>query len=62
MSHARDLVATGHPHDALAVLNDIDLADPLRAEADRLTADIQRGLLAGAGAAAVAASVRETRR
>ena len=62
MSHARDLVAKGHPHDALAVLNDIDLADPLRAEADRLTADIQRGLLAGAGAAAVAAPVRETRR
>jgi tetratricopeptide (TPR) repeat protein len=62
MSQARDLVAKGHPHDALAVLNDIDLADPLRAEADRLTADIQRGLLAGAGAASVVAPVRETRR
>jgi hypothetical protein len=62
MSHARALVAKGHPRDALAVLNDIDLADPLRAEADRLTADIQRGLLAVAGAAPVAAPVRETRR
>jgi hypothetical protein len=62
MGQARDLVAKGHPHDALAVLNAIDLADPLRAEADRLTADIQRGLLVGAGAAALAVPVRETRR
>jgi hypothetical protein len=62
MSQARQLVANGHPHDALAVLSDIDIADPLRGEADRLMADIQRGLLAGAGMATAAAPVQETRR
>ena len=62
MSQARAFIAKGHPHDALAVLGEIDIADPLRAEADRLTADIQRGLLAGAVAASAAAPVRETRR
>jgi hypothetical protein len=62
MSRARDLVGGGNPHDALVLLNEIDIADPLRAEADRLTADIQRGLLAGADAAPTAAAVRETPR
>jgi tetratricopeptide (TPR) repeat protein len=49
MSRARELAST-RPHEALDLLNDIDIADPLRAEADRLTADIQRGLLGRAGA------------
>jgi hypothetical protein len=62
MSRARELVAAGRPHDALVLLNEIDIADPLRAEADRLTADIQRRLLAGAGAAPTAAAVGETPR
>jgi hypothetical protein len=56
MSRARDLVGTGRPYDALAMLSEIDIADPLRAEADRLTADIQRGLLEGAGSAPSAAA------
>jgi hypothetical protein len=62
ISGARELVNGGHLHDALVLLNEIDIADPLRAEADRLTADIQRGLLAGAGAAPTAAAVGETPR
>jgi len=48
MSRARELVTSGHPHEALALLTEIDIADPLRAEADRLTADIQQGLLESA--------------
>ena len=62
MARARELVASGHPHDALAVLTEIDIADPLRAEADRLTADIQRGLLGAASAAPATAPVGETPR
>ncbi|HKE88257.1 MAG TPA: hypothetical protein VKB50_31085 [Vicinamibacterales bacterium] len=45
LARARDLYLRGLPHDALRVLGDVDIADPLRGEADRLTADIQRGLL-----------------
>jgi len=48
VSRARELWST-RPHEALDLLAEIDIADPLRGEADRLTADIQRGLLAGAG-------------
>jgi len=44
----------------LALLTEIDIADPLRVEADRLTADIQRGLLGGASAAPATAPVGET--
>jgi tetratricopeptide (TPR) repeat protein len=62
MSRARDLVTSGHPHDALALLTEIDIADPLRVEADRLTADIQQGLLGGASAAPATAPVGETPR
>ncbi len=51
ITRARELVTSGHPHDALTVLTEIDIADPLRAEADRLTADIQRGLLESANVA-----------
>jgi hypothetical protein len=62
LSRARELVTSGHPHDALAVLTEIDVADPLRPEADRLTADIQRGLLAGAHASTATVPVGETPR
>jgi hypothetical protein len=62
MTRARELATTGHAHDALALLSEIDIADPLRGEADRLTADIQRGLLGGVGAAPAAAPVGETPR
>jgi hypothetical protein len=48
VSRARELSST-RPHEALDLLRTIDIADPLRGEADRLTADIQRGLLAPAG-------------
>jgi len=37
-------------HDALRLLDRIDTADPVRAEADRLRADVQRDLLAAASA------------
>jgi hypothetical protein len=53
MSRAREL-ASARPHEALDLLREIDIADPLRAEADRLTADIQRGLLGGSGGAPIA--------
>ena len=62
MSRARAMATSGRPHDALALLSEIDIADPVRDEADRLTADIQRGLLAGAVAAPSAAPVGETPR
>jgi len=47
VSRARELYANGRPHEALRLLSDVDIADPFREEADRLTSDIQRGLLAG---------------
>lgn len=46
---ARDLYAAGHLHDALRTLERIDIADPLRTDADLLRSDIQRDLLAAAG-------------
>jgi tetratricopeptide (TPR) repeat protein len=46
LSRARTLYAGGHLNDALKALDRIDIADPARAEADRLRADIQRDLLA----------------
>ena len=45
IAHARELYARGRPHDALRTLREVDIADPLRSDAERLTADIQRGLL-----------------
>jgi tetratricopeptide (TPR) repeat protein len=62
LSRARELSTSGRSHEALRLLNGIDLADPLRGEADRLTADIQRRLLAGAGVAPTAAPLGETPR
>lgn len=46
LDRARNLYAGGHLHDALRLLEGIGIADPVRPEADRLRADIQRVLLA----------------
>jgi tetratricopeptide (TPR) repeat protein len=48
LDRARALYAGGHLHDAMRLLDRIDNADPARPDADRLRADIQRDLLAGA--------------
>jgi hypothetical protein len=45
ITRARSLQSGGHLHDALRVLEQVDAADPLRAAADRLRADVQRQLL-----------------
>jgi tetratricopeptide (TPR) repeat protein len=45
IAQARALYSRGQSRDALRVLSEVDVADPLRGDADRLTADIQRGLL-----------------
>ena len=57
LDRARELYAGGHFHDALRLLDRIGIADPLRPDADRLRADIQRDLLA---AAAAGTSSRDT--
>jgi hypothetical protein len=57
LDRARGLYAGGHLHDAMRLLDRIDIADPARADADHLRADIQRDLLAGASAG-MAASPR----
>lgn len=44
-ARARALAASGHLRDALALLDGIRPTDPLRPEADRLRADVQRQLL-----------------
>jgi hypothetical protein len=46
MSRARELYAGGRLRDALRLIDEIDMADPLRGEADRLRGEIQRDLLA----------------
>jgi hypothetical protein len=51
LSRARTLFDTGHAGDAVRLLGTIPVADPNRAEADRLLAEIQRALLAVADAA-----------
>ena len=48
LDRARRLYVGGHLHDALRLLDRIDVADPVRAAADRLRADVQRDLLAAA--------------
>jgi hypothetical protein len=45
LTRARALFDTGHPSDAIRLLGTIALADPARADADRLLAEIQRALL-----------------
>ena len=46
VARARDLYGSGRLSDALRILDEIDIADPLRPEADALKAAIQRDLLA----------------
>jgi hypothetical protein len=46
LARARDLYADGRLRDALRMLDEIGIADPLRPEADRLRADVQRDILA----------------
>ncbi|OFW16989.1 MAG: hypothetical protein A3F70_17570 [Acidobacteria bacterium RIFCSPLOWO2_12_FULL_67_14] len=49
LARARSLYAGGHLRDALRALDRVGLADPLRPEADRARADIQRDLFVAAG-------------
>ena len=49
LSRARALYGEGHLRDALRTLDAIGIADPLRGDAERLRADVQRQLLATAG-------------
>jgi hypothetical protein len=46
VARARDLYGSGRLSDALRILDEIDIADPLRPEADALKAAVQRDLLA----------------
>lgn len=56
VAQARTLFASGHLHDALRSLDRVPIGDPLRGDAERLRADIQRELLA------VAAGISSTDR
>jgi hypothetical protein len=47
---ARSLQGQGRLREALGALDRVQRGDPLRAEADRMRADIQRELLAAAAA------------
>lgn len=49
LARARTLYGEGHLRDALRMLDAIGMADPLRGDAERLRADVQRQLLATAG-------------
>jgi tetratricopeptide (TPR) repeat protein len=46
LGQARAFATSGHLHDALALLESIRPTDPQKADADRMSADIQRQLLA----------------
>jgi hypothetical protein len=46
VANARALMAGGYFHDALTALEAVRATDPLRADADRLRAEIQRQLIA----------------
>jgi hypothetical protein len=59
LSRARALAASGHLRDAVVLLQSIRAADPQKADADRLRADIQRELLALTTVPAAAAPDRE---
>ena len=48
LARARDLYENGRLRDALRLLDEVGIADPVRPEADRLKAGIQRDLLATA--------------
>ncbi len=56
LAQARSLFAGGKLRDALRALDRVPVGDALRADAERLRADIQRELLAVAGAEASSAS------
>jgi tetratricopeptide (TPR) repeat protein len=56
VTQARSLFASGKLRDAMRALDRVPAGDALRPEADRLRADIQRELLAVAGAEASSAS------
>jgi tetratricopeptide (TPR) repeat protein len=51
LARARALLASGHPRDALRLVERVRPVDPLRAEADLLREEIQRALLSGGLAA-----------
>jgi hypothetical protein len=64
LARARALLASGHPRDALRLVELVRPTDPLRAQADALRESIQRALLAGglapvAEAPQAAASTRD---
>jgi hypothetical protein len=59
VERARGLFSRGHLHEAAAVLGGVRLDDPRRADADRLLAEIQRVLLAGATPALAAPGAGE---
>ena len=60
MARAKALYDEGKPHDALRLLEAIDRGDPLRGDADRLTATIQTALLASGPAGSVPADTVPT--
>lgn len=62
VTRARELYENGRLRDALRLLDGIDIADPLRPEADRLKAAVQRQLLATATGAAAPATIQEPAR
>jgi hypothetical protein len=62
LERARELYAGGHLRDALRLLDGIGIADPLRPQADRLRADIQRVLLAAVAAGSQASTPTGTPR
>jgi hypothetical protein len=53
LARAASLFERGHLHEALDVLDRVRLADPRRADADKLEADIQRMLLDGVATPAI---------
>jgi tetratricopeptide (TPR) repeat protein len=58
IARARTLRASGRLREALRTLERVGIADPLRAEADRVRAEVQRGLLAAVDpASAIAAGI-----
>jgi len=57
----RALVARGHLHEALVALARVPLADPRRAEADRLRAEIERTLVQTSGAGPLGSPVGSPR-
>ena len=60
IARARSLAASGHLHEALSSLDAVRPTDPLKQEADRLRADIQRQLLALAAPPGAAPADRDT--